>query len=72
MNMAGSPDGLEAVIRIPKASETKAKIILLIKKPNYSVLVEDSDGVNIADNNTSLPYTALLYNTGSEWRGTFL
>lgn len=70
--MAGSPDGMEAVIRIPKASETKAKLILFFKKPSYGVFVEDSDGNQIVVNNSSLAYTAILYNTGSSWEVTFL
>ena len=69
--MAGSPDGCEAVIRIPKASETKAKFIVFIKKADYGVFVEDAGGINIIDRNTSSPFTALIYNTGTAWKAMY-
>lgn len=65
--MAGSPDGMEAVIRIPRATETKAKIIFFAKKKDYGVVIEDTDAYRIVEKNTSEPFIALLYNNGSEW-----
>lgn len=70
--MAGSPDGMEAVIRIPKATETKAKLIIFFKKADYGVFVEDADGASIVDRNSASPFTAILYNTGSAWEVMYL